>query len=117
MNKTERFTEKEWEELASILSGEKVENNELLNRFEAEDIHKTGEQWRELGNINSERKIDVDSAWSKVTVRMNENRFRTMRSTFIRVAAVALIIIGIGSVTLFLNNSGYLSKKIFVATN
>jgi transmembrane sensor len=116
MNKTERFTEKEWEELASILSGEKVENNELLNRFEAEDIHKTGEQWRELGNINSERKIDVDSAWSKVTVRMNEHRFRTMRSTFIRVAAVALIIIGIGSVTLFLNNSGYLSKKIFVAT-
>jgi ferric-dicitrate binding protein FerR (iron transport regulator) len=40
-----------------------------------------------------------------------------MRSTFIRVAAVALIILGIGSVTLYLNNSGYLTKKISVVTN
>ena len=117
MNKSERFTEKEWEELASILSGEKGENSELINRFEADDIHKTGDKWRELGNMKSEKEIDVNSAWNKVAARMEENRFRFLRSTIIRVAAVALIVLGIGSVTLYLNNSGYLSKKIAIATN
>ena len=36
MNKTDRFTEKEWEELASLLSDEKSEDSELLNRFMAD---------------------------------------------------------------------------------
>lgn len=117
MNNKERFTEKEWEELASILSGEKGENNELLNRFEAEDIHNTGDKWRNLGGRNSEKEIDVDSAWNKVSSGMNENRFRIMRSTFIRVAAMALLILGIGSVTIYMNNTGYFSKKISAATS
>jgi transmembrane sensor len=115
MNNTEKFTEKEWEELASILSGEKGENSELLNRFEADDIHKTGDKWRELGNMSTEKKIDVDMAWAKVATRMSENRFLFMRSAFIRIAAVALIILGIGAATLYLSNTGYLSKKISVA--
>ncbi|MBK7131284.1 MAG: hypothetical protein IPH69_00225 [Bacteroidales bacterium] len=55
MSNTERFTEKEWEELASILSGEKGENKELLNRFMAEDIHNTGDKWRDLGAMSSEK--------------------------------------------------------------
>ena len=117
MNNKERFTEKEWEELASILSGEKGENNELLKRFEAEDLHNTGDKWRNLGGRNSEKEIDVDSAWNKVSSGMNENRFRIMRSTFIRVAAMALLILGIGSVTIYMNNSGYFSKKISAATS
>jgi ferric-dicitrate binding protein FerR (iron transport regulator) len=117
MNNKEKFSEKEWEELASILSGEKGENNELLKRFESEDIHKTGDKWRELVLMSSEKEIDVDKAWNKVSLKMNENRFRIMRYSFIRVAAVALIILGIGSVAFYLNNSGYLSKKISASTN
>jgi len=117
MNNKERFTEKEWEELASILSGEKGENNELLNRFEAEDVHNTGDKWRDLGAMSSEKEIDVDKAWNRVSSQMNENRFRIMRYSFIRVAAMALLILGIGAVTIYMNNSGYFSKKISAATS
>jgi ferric-dicitrate binding protein FerR (iron transport regulator) len=117
MNNNERFTEKEWEELASILSGEKSENEELVNRFAADDINKSGEMWRELGNMSNEEEINVDRAWNKVSARINVNRFQIMRSSFIRIAAAALIILGVGSASLYLNNSGYLSKKVSVVTN
>jgi len=117
MNNKERFTEKEWEELASILSGEKGENNELLNRFEAEDVHNTGDKWRDLGAMSSEKEIDVDKAWNRVSSQMNENRFRIMRNSFIRVAAVALILIGIGSAAIYMNHSGLFSKKISASTS
>jgi len=117
MNNTERFTEKEWEELASIFSGEKGENNELLNRFKAEDINNAGDKWRDLGAAKGEKEIDVDGAWSKVSLRMNESRFRIMRYSFIRVAAVALVVLGIGSVAVYMNNSGYFSKKITASTS
>ena len=73
MNNIERFTDKEWEELASLLSDEKGEQSDLLNRFMAEDINNTGKQWKELKNMNSEKEINVDKAWNKVYSRLNEN--------------------------------------------
>ena len=51
MNKTDRFTDKEWEELASLLSEEKSEQTDLLTRFMDEDIYNTEKQWKELRNI------------------------------------------------------------------
>ncbi len=117
MKNDERFTEKEWEELASMLSGEKSGNEELVNRFAADDINKTGDMWRELGNMSHEKEIDVDGAWKKVSSRINENRFQIMRSSYLRIAAAALIILGIGSVSLYLINTRYLSKKVSVATS
>ena len=48
MKKTERFTDKEWEELASLLSDEKSEKAYLLDRFMADDKNNTGKQWKEL---------------------------------------------------------------------
>jgi transmembrane sensor len=125
MNKTERFTEKEWEELAAIFSGEKVENDQLLSRFAAEDIHKTQEKWKELGNLSSEKNIDIDVAWNKVYSKLNEHgvkmnkgsgRIHLMNSRFMKIAAATLLILGLGSTALYLNNSGYLSKKISIVT-
>ena len=121
MNKTERFNDKEWEELASLLSDEKGENTDLLNRFMADDIYKTGEQWKELRSMSSNKEINVDKAWNNVYSRLNENGMKTnngsagirfMRSTLMRIAAVALVLLSLGSVVIYMNNSGYLSKKI-----
>ncbi|TAL59879.1 MAG: FecR family protein, partial [Bacteroidetes bacterium] len=125
MNNTKRFTDSDWEELASILSEEKGENTDLLNRFMNDDIHNTAKQWKELSNMNSEKKIDADKAWNKVYSRIGENelitgngpaRIRFMRSTFMRVAAVAFIVLGLGSTALYLNNTGAFSRKITLAT-
>ena len=121
MNKIERFTDKEWEELASILSDEKGEQSDLLNRFMDGDTNNSGKQWKDLKNMNSKKEINVDNAWNKVYSRLNENdliksespaRTIFMRSVLMRVAAVALILLSLGSAAIYINNSGYLSKKI-----
>ncbi|MDO9580760.1 MAG: FecR family protein [Bacteroidales bacterium] len=126
MKKIERFTDNEWEKLASLLSEEKHEQTELLSRFMNEDIYSTGKQWNELRNMNSEKKINVDKAWDRVSNRLNDNGLMTnmgpakisyMRSPLMRVAAVALIVISLGVSGIYLNNTGYLSKKNIVATN
>ena len=125
MNNTERFTDKEWEELASLLSDEKGVQTDLLNRFLAEDTNNTEKQWKELRNMSSEKEINVDKAWNNVYSRLNEKglktsngpaRIRFMRSSFMRVAAVALILLCIGVTAVYLNNTGTFSKKITVAT-
>lgn len=125
MNNTERYTDKEWEELASIFSGEKSEPRDLLNRFITDDTHKTREQWKELRAMQSEKEINVDNAWNKVSSRMNEKGLKTnkgtsriiiMRSRLLRIAAVALILLSVGSAVVYMNNSGYLSKKITFVT-
>jgi transmembrane sensor len=125
MNKTEKYTEKEWEEIASVLSEEKSEENDLLNRFIAEDAYNTGKQWKELRNMNSEKEINVDKAWNNVYSRMNNDGLKTnngparisfMRSKFMRVAAAAVILLTLGTTTFYLNYSGTFSKKITVAT-
>lgn len=125
MKKIERFTDKEWEELASLLSDEKSEQTDLLNRFMAEDTYNTGKQWKELKNMSSEKKINVDKAWNNVYSRLNEDGLKTnngparisfMRSTFMRVAAMAVILLTLGTTTVYLNYTGTFSKKITIAT-
>ena len=125
MKKIEKLTDKEWEELASLLSEEKGGQTDLLDRFMAEDIYNTGNKWKELRNMSSEKEINVDNAWNKVYSRINENGLKTnigparisfMRSTFMRVAAVALILLCLGTTVIYLINNGAFSKNITVAT-
>ena len=125
MNKIEKFTDKEWEELASLLSDEKIEETDLLNQFMAEDIYNTGKQWKELRNMSSEKEINVDKAWNNVYTRLNENGLKTnngparisfMKSTFMRVAAIGLIILSLGITAVYLHNTGAFSKNITLAT-
>jgi ferric-dicitrate binding protein FerR (iron transport regulator) len=127
MNSIEKYTDKEWEDLSSLLSEEKNDNKDLLSRFMAEDIHNTVKQWKELREMNSdkEREIDVDKAWNNLHSRLSENGLLTetpvvhrsfIRSAYFRIAATVLILLGIGSVMIYLNDRGALSRKTIVAT-
>ena len=119
----EEFTDKEWEELASILSEEKDEQTDLLGRFMEGDRHNSVKRWKELKNMNNEKEIDVDKAWNNVHSRLVENglkenespvRITFMRTTFFRIAAAAFVLLSLGIVATYMNNAGYLSKKISV---
>ena len=123
MKKIGTFTDKEWEELASILSGEKGEQTDLLGQFMAGDTNNSGKKWKDLKNMNSQEKIDVEKAWNNVHSRLIENglkisespvRIRFMRTTMLRIAAVALVLLSLGTAAIYMNNSGFLSKKITV---
>jgi len=119
---TDKFTERDWEELASALSGEKEGKSELLNRFLAEDGNITQELWEKLGKMNDDKEINVDKAWDIVYSRINESGHRTtktpariigMRNSFLKIAAAALILLSIGTVTLYFVT---MNKQIVVTT-
>jgi ferric-dicitrate binding protein FerR (iron transport regulator) len=123
MKNTERFTDKEWEELASILSDEKGEQTDLLDRFMDGDKNNSGKKWKDLKNMNNQEEINVDKAWNNVHSRLVQNglkvsdspaRIRFMRTTFVRIAAVALILLSLGATAIYMNEAGYLSRKISV---
>lgn len=121
-----KFTDKEWEELASLLSGEDGGQDGLLKRFVEEDTHNTAKNWNELANMNDEKEINVDNAWNTLYARINEGEsgsgenstsLRILRSTSFRVAASVLIILSLAvTVTLFINPD-LASRKITIATN
>jgi ferric-dicitrate binding protein FerR (iron transport regulator) len=125
MNKKEQFTDKEWEKLASLLSDEKGESEDLLNRFLADDINNIGEQWKELRNMSDTKEIDVDKAWNRVFSKINEDkpltvhnsaRISIFRNRYMRAAAAILILLCLGTSIIYLNHTGALSKKISFAT-
>jgi ferric-dicitrate binding protein FerR (iron transport regulator) len=125
MNKIEKYTDKEWEELSSLLSEEQNDNKDLLSRFMAEDRHDTIKYWKELKEMNSDKEIDIDKAWNKLHSRLSENGLITeapvirrsfVRTAYFRIAAMVLLLLGIGSVLLYMNDKGILSRKNIVAT-
>jgi transmembrane sensor len=126
MINTGKFTDREWEEIASALSGEKEGRHELIDRFMAEDNNEVEKKWKGLRTMNEDKDINVDDAWNKVSSRIDtagitEGRepvkFISLRSTFMRVAAVALILLGISAAALYFISSDSLSRKIVVATS
>ena len=125
MNNTERFTDKEWEMLASILSGEDAENPDLFRRFKEDDYQKTGDKWKEIKDMSIQKEIDVEKAWKSVSSKLHEEqsdknsgntRIIILRRTFVRVAAVALILMSLGTVSFFLFSPGGFSKKVVYST-
>jgi ferric-dicitrate binding protein FerR (iron transport regulator) len=126
MNNTEKHTDKDWEKLASLLSGETTESAEELGRFREEDHYSTEKQWNEMGKMGNNKEINVDKAWNRVYSRIEENGLltktvtiesRSRIQTLIRIAAAVLIIIGLGATMLYLNKTDALTLKTVVAAN
>lgn len=123
MKKNMKLSDREWEEMASIFSGEKAGT---LTGSANDDINKTEKQWKDLRNMGSEKQIDVDKAWKNVYSRIQEEGFEESRkpsltlfrsSAFMRIAAAVLILLGIGAVTVFTNRPALLSNEIAVTSN
>jgi len=118
MNNTGKYTEREWEELASLLSGEKSEKSDLLERFLAEDSANTVSIWKEMSATANEDLTDTDRAWQKVDSMINEHnrveelipgKKRFLRSSFMRVAAAALLVMALGVTGIYLRNKSAFS--------
>jgi ferric-dicitrate binding protein FerR (iron transport regulator) len=125
MKKREKLTEKEWVELASLLSGEQDEKSEVLSRFLEGDALGTEKHWKELKKMDDDKEINVDRAWDRLWSRMDENGLiepaRARRYIFagipaVRIAATILILLTLGSGLIYLNNKGLLSSKTTIAT-
>ena len=120
MNNIDKYSDKEWEELASLLSEESSDNAELLTRFQTEDKFDTVKKWNDL-KIGSDMEIDVDNAWEKLSSRLESEAIpgkqRFIRRTLLKVAAAITILTGVGLGTLYLFNAGALTKNVTIITD
>jgi ferric-dicitrate binding protein FerR (iron transport regulator) len=125
MKNSERYSDREWEELASHLSGEKGEHSDLLGQFMAGDSNDIATKWKELRDMSEEKEINVDKAWNRVSSRMNDSGHYSeishgrpihLRSSFLRVAAIALVILSLAGTGIYILNPDLLSKRITIAS-
>ncbi|MFO7621191.1 MAG: FecR domain-containing protein [Bacteroidales bacterium] len=125
MKNIEKLTEREWDELASLLSGEQDEKSEAIGRFLDGDTLDTEKHWKELKMMDDDKEINVDRAWDRLYSRMNEDgmiapapvrRYIFAGMPVLRIAATVLILLTFGSGLIYLNNKGLLSSKTTIAT-
>ena len=122
MKNIENFNDRDWEELASILSEEKSGQSETLSHFMAQDSYDTGSNWKNLKKMSTDREINVDKAWNKIQTKIREagieeNPVRNIfQRTIFKIAATLLILTGLGTAVLYLNRAGMMGRKITVST-
>ena len=116
----------DWKELAAKFSDEKRELSGESGNFSAEDQLNTEKIWREIGNMNDYKEINVDNAWGNLYSRLRENGLvektvrideRSRPRFLLRIAATLMIIIGLGATFIYLHNSGYLTKDVVISSN
>jgi ferric-dicitrate binding protein FerR (iron transport regulator) len=116
----------DWKELAAKFSDEKRELSGESGNFSTEDQLNTEKIWRQLGNMNDDKEINVDNAWGNLYSRLRENGLvektvrideRSRPRFLLRIAATLLIIIGLGATFIYLHNSGYLTKDVVISSN
>ena len=121
-----KYTDREWEELASMLSGEQEENKEVLEQLMPGDGQKISKQWKIMRGMDEQREINVDKAWDDVSSKLRINEEKSVYSTvrkgyirvpYLRIAATLLLVISIGAAFLYLNNKGILTGKTTIATD
>lgn len=124
-NKYPEYSEKDWTKLASILSDETTEENDLLTRFRADDGSDTIKNWNEIQKMSNDKEIDVDKAWNKLFNRLNENglvekpapgRRILYNSYFLRVAAGLLVLISLSAAAYLIFNRNIANSRIVVST-
>ena len=125
MTYIDKLNDSDWEELAGSLSEENENQSELLKRFRSEDRYNTEKYWKELKNMNDKSEINVDQAWNKVWSRIREtetittekpDKLKFLRNRFLQIAAIGLIILGLGAAVTYLLNPDSFSRKITAST-
>lgn len=122
MKKNKKHSNRDWKKLAAYLSGEntvKTADQDFIN----DDYTDTQNNWKAIGGMNNESKIDIDTAWDKVYSRIEENGLltktlyvneRKSQRIIFRIAAAAVIIIAVGSALIYFNNAGFFSDRVVV---
>jgi transmembrane sensor len=126
MKNKNKHSNRDWKELAAKFSDEKRELSGESGNFSTEDQLNTEKIWRQLGNMNDDKEINVDNAWGDLYSRLKENGLvektvrideRSRPRFLLRIAATLMIIIGLGATFIYLHNSGYLTKDVVISSN
>ena len=127
MRNIDKYTDRDWEELAAKFSDERTEVGSEAENFSIEDGLNTEKQWRKIPMMNSKDEINVDTAWNKLHGRLGDNGLlaktvhlgeRNRMRLFMRIAAAIVILAGLGAAVLYIGSSGIMSgEKVVEAGN
>lgn len=112
------YSDNEWNELASMLSGESVGRDELLQQFASGETRLIPEQWKVLRKVNEQENIDVDKAWRRVSAKLGyqAGKFNIapvlLKRRFFRVAAAILLLTGIASALFYIGINSFTGRKV-----
>jgi ferric-dicitrate binding protein FerR (iron transport regulator) len=123
MKNSDKYTERDWEELAARYSGERSETE----RISDVDSLETEKKWREISMTNFKDEINIDNAWNKLYGRLKDAGLLTrtvsigVRSRvglMLRMAATVAIVAAVGAGAVYIGNSGLFSgSKTVIAGN
>ncbi|MGQ9620054.1 MAG: FecR family protein [Bacteroidales bacterium] len=120
MRHSHNYTKRDWKELAARLSGEET-NSRKEPESKSEMDALLEKYWKAAAPEKRHTQIDVNSAWNKLQSKILESETvasgtKRMSYFYLRIAAAILLIIGIGTSTLYLLNVTGTGKNIVVAT-
>jgi transmembrane sensor len=119
------FSNKDWTAMASMLSGENPVTPDEQGLSLSDDKYSTVKKWKQLENMDRSREIDVNKAWSNLHSRISEeigikNKPEPAKIysnlSILRIAAIMILMIGLGLTALYLNDKGIFSKKMIAET-
>ncbi len=104
MNKTDKNSERDWEEIASYLSGENKTKSETIKRFLDSRGQEIENYWTMIDKKRVDNKINVDKAWNKLFARLDEdkliNRKTSSRPLWTQVLRIAAVVILMAATTI-----------------
>lgn len=124
MKKKKIYNDKEWQEIASCLSGENDNESETVRSFLDDRGLEIKNYWKNMKNSRGEEKVNVDKAWEHLSNRLEKDKLIRSKKevTFkpaylLRIAAAVIIIATLTFTGKYIISNHYLSLKSVVATS
>ncbi len=123
MKDFDKYTDREWEELAARFSGENTSPVKEADELLSSDELSTESRWNEIGKSSVISDVNVDRGWEKLHGRLKENGLLTRtarlprRNMLLRIAAAIALVAGLGTAALYLSKTGIFSGKTTIVAD
>ena len=99
MNNMDKYNERDWEEIASYLSGESSDKSEVVQSFITNRGHEIENYWKMIDDSRGDNKVNVDKAWEVLFSRLNDDKLvandevrKPVWGQLLRVAALIIVL-------------------------
>lgn len=123
MKKSDKYTERDWEEIASYLSGENNTKGEAVKNFLDSRGREIENYWTMIDKKSENNKVNVDKAWDKLFARLNKDNLldkniasKALWTQVVRIAALVLLITATTITIRFLANDSARPDLTAIAT-
>ena len=99
----DKYNERDWEEIASYLSGESNKKSGVVNSFLDNKGQEIENYWTMINNNRGVDKVNVDEAWSRLFSRLDEDNLisskKNTKPMWVQLTRIAAVIIILAATT------------------